>query len=205
MTRSPVIGKVNAVGAAADSVSVYAELWLAIFNSGKNTVWVNLEGGTAVVDDFQSHELPPGETLPCPPLGRNKISAICVRAGGRLTIFGSEQPMTSLPKKGQQTATIIRGFYLVAPNDNDLVVYDIAADFIAVAGGHRVLAVTFFVYAHPAFIRYEVATAGAEPADYRLLADETYTDNNLELINSIHARNVGAGNNFEIHGICVGD
>lgn len=203
--KSPVIGKIYAVGATATRIGVYPNLWLALYNSGYNTVYVDIEGGIAAVGGDRTHEIPPGETLPTPPLGIAKISAICVRAGGRITVFGAGTQITTLAKRQQQTGKIGRGFNVTAVNDGDTIVYNIATDLIGV-GGHRVMATLLICEDNPCYVRYDASTLGVtEPEAFTLEVGDILTESDLELIDAIHARNVGAGNNFTLRGKVVGD
>ena len=203
---TPVMGKIYTVGAAAGPVGIYPNLWLALYNSGYNTVYVNLEGGIATVGGDRTHEIPPGETLPTPPLGRSRISAICVRAGGRLTVFGADTQITTLAKRQQQTGRIIRGYDVTAINDGDTIVYNIATDLIAAVGGHRVMAVLLICEDNPCYVRFDASTAAVtEPEAFVMEVGDILVDSQLELIDAIHARNVGAGNNFTLRGKVIGD
>lgn len=204
--KSPVIGKIYAVGATATRIGVYPNLWLALYNSGYNTVYVDIEGGIAAVGGNRTHEIPPGETLPTPPLGIAKISAICIRAGGRITVFGAGTQITTLAKRQQQTGRILRGFDVTAINDGDTIVYNIATDLITAAFGHRVMAVLLICEDHPAYVRYDASTLGVtEPEAFRMEVGDILTENELELIEAIHARNVGAGDDFTLRGKVIGD
>lgn len=204
--KAPVTGKNYVVDAAADWVTIYRSLHLALYNSGYNTIYIDINGGEAEVGGRESLEIPPGESLPTPPLNRSKISAICVRAAGRLTVFGADAPITTLPKRAQQTGKISRGFDVTAINDGDTIVYNIATDLIAAVGGHRVMAVLLICEDHPCYVRFDASTAAVtEPEAFVMEVGDILVDSALELIDAIHARNVGAGNNFTLRGKVIGD
>jgi hypothetical protein len=191
------------VAATVTEVSVPPRQSITLYNTGNITIWVDLRGKQPTGARLHDVRIEPGQTRLVPPLGLKRIFAIARVAGGRLMVTGGGFPQDPQEKAIEQ---IQRGFQHTAVNDNNVVVYDIAAEFIAVAGGVAVNTVTLVVTDQDAFVRFEATTAAlTEPSCFRVLAGESLTLTNLELIHSIQMRNVTPGSNFVVHGIASGN
>lgn len=202
MSHPPTVFDVPAV---ATPIAVPRELYLALYNSGEITVYVDLTGHPAVIGALTSIEIPPGETLPTTPLGMTRISAISRVAGGRLVVVADEIPITSLPKRENRPGRIIRGFDVTFAADADAVVYNVATDMIAAANGHKVESAMIFCKLFGAYVRLgAVTTAVTVPECIPLEAGDAISINGIEEIDSIHARNLVPGSNARIHGFVIG-
>lgn len=192
------------VDATARWVKVPPRLYTQIANIGFTTIDVDVSGGEAVAEGIQTVRLPPGDGISLPPTGLDRFSAIALVDGGKLLILGDTFPIPTQARRNDQTGRIIRGFDHTNTGDINEVAYDIDADFITTAGGHRVRSLTIEMYLFPGHVNFDAPAAAAVPSVAMAVGD-ILTINDLELIDSINIINDAAGADIQVIGFVVGD
>ena len=187
-----------------NDIKIPPKLWSQIWNSGFSTIDVDISGGEAVAGGAQTLRIPPGDSINVPSTGLEKFSAICLTDKGRVTVMGAFDPIPSQTRRNDQTGRIIRGFDHTNTGDISENLYDIAVDFIATAGGHRVRSVTLEMFLFPGHVNFDNAAAAAVPSIPMAIGD-VITINDLELITSITGINDAAGDDIQVIGFVVGD
>ena len=192
------------VTTAAQEIKLPPKLWSQIWNSGFSTIDVDIAGGEAVAGGFQSIRIPPGDSISIPPTGLEKFSAICLTDKGRVTVMGAFDPIPTQSRRNDQTGRIIRGFDHTNTGDINEVAYDIDADFITTADGHRVRSLTIEMFLFPGHVNFDAPAAAAVPSVAMAVGD-IVTINDLELIDSINIINDAAGDDIQVVGFVLGD